>query len=86
MGEFEYMKWKNAMYCMLYSRGYNITEIHKLLKWWDGIKAKGEKTLVGEDRFEFVIKLSDFPEEYNSFDNWTIRLLLYAPFILKEKP
>lgn len=69
---------------LLLHRGYTISEVNLLLRWWDGIKAKGERTLVGDDKFEFIVKLSDFPEEYNSFDNWTIRLLLYAPFILKE--
>jgi hypothetical protein len=84
MGEFEYFKWKTSMLALLYARGYNMTEIQYLLSWWDGIKAKGERTLVGDDKFEFIVKLSDFPEEYNSFDNWTIRLLLYAPLILRE--
>lgn len=85
MCEVEYAKWKGMMFILLFARGYTLTEVYTLLDWWDGIKAKGEKSLVGEDKFEFIVKLCEFPEEYNSFDNWTIRLLLYAPFILKEQ-
>jgi hypothetical protein len=84
MNEHEYNDWRKTMIYLLMKRGYAGFEAEKVMKWWDGIKGKYEVELVGEDNFNKIRAIIDAMQPYNSFDSWTIRVLFYAPFILKE--
>lgn len=79
----EYTQWKYAMFSLLTSRGYTVEEVGYILNWWDGIKGKYEVELVGQETFDKIYAATS-TMKYNDFDNWTIRILFYAPYIIQE--
>lgn len=87
MNEKEYYAWQDTVTQVLILSGYSNEEICKILRWWDGIKGRLEKELVGEKTFDALYNLLDDTMKdrgYNSQRDWTIRILFYAPYILKE--
>ena len=79
----EYTQWKYAMFSLLTSRGYTVEEVGYTLNWWDGIKGKYEVELVGQETFDKIYAATS-TMKYNDFDNWTIRILFYAPYIIQK--
>tara|TARA_B110000495_G_C22525095_1_gene319924 strand:+ start:231 stop:497 length:267 start_codon:yes stop_codon:yes gene_type:complete len=82
----QYSKWQDDMRKALRAV-YTEGESEFIVKWWDSIKGSQEYEWFGSD---FVGQFNDaFFNQKDSFDrnkyrNWTARLWLYAPNILKD--
>ena len=84
MNETEYKDWKDTVRLVLVRSGYTEAEATIVLKWWDGIKGRLERELVGDTVFDALYTVLNNRKDYNAYRDWTARILIYAPYILSE--
>lgn len=63
---------------------YTDEAIEIILDWFDYVKGRKERELVGDAVVDALGSIWDSMDTFDFYSSWMIRLFLYAPAILKE--
>lgn len=83
MNKEEYLKWRmDAATCLMLR--YNAEDTEKVLCWFDYIKGREERELVGDESVECMLKFVTSCDNFDMYNSLMCRLFIYAPLILKQ--